>query len=198
MLLTVSHFCACIGSPCLRQCVHGAPIDAQDAGGCRRLRPLHDLPRAHAGGAGVSHSWVARADTTEIDLRCGRSVEAPSWHGTMCGARRVVNHSTARVVGQAFRRPSTQARLCDVDGLTQAQLAQHGGQLFMTIDSFCQRRGLTVRDRGGGSGAMTAASAPFPSWNRAILTEIYLCHACSDHVIEVGNGPPGAGARGGG
>lgn len=24
----VSHFCACIGSPCLRQCVHGAPIGA--------------------------------------------------------------------------------------------------------------------------------------------------------------------------
>jgi hypothetical protein len=22
----VSHFCACIGSPCLRQCVHGASI----------------------------------------------------------------------------------------------------------------------------------------------------------------------------
>jgi hypothetical protein len=129
---------------------------------------------------------------------------APSWHGTMlCGARRVVNHSTARalvvaVVGQAYRRPSTQARLCDVDGLTQAQLAQHGGQLFMTIDSFCQRRGLTVRDRGGGSAAITAASAPFPSWNRSILTEVYLCHACSDHVIEDGNGPPGAGDRGGG
>ena len=36
---TVSHFCACIGSPCLRQCVHGAPIgggsgpaDATDEG----------------------------------------------------------------------------------------------------------------------------------------------------------------------
>ena len=27
----VSHFCACIVSPCLRQCVHGAPIGA--AGG---------------------------------------------------------------------------------------------------------------------------------------------------------------------
>jgi hypothetical protein len=27
------------------------------------------------------------------------------------------------------------------------------------------------------------ASAPFPSWNRSILTEIYLCHACSYHEI---------------
>jgi hypothetical protein len=30
----VSHFCACIESPCLRQCVHGAPI----GGGARRAR----------------------------------------------------------------------------------------------------------------------------------------------------------------
>jgi hypothetical protein len=36
-----------------------------------------------------------------------------------------------------------------------------------------------------------AASAPFPSWNRSMLTEIYLCHACSYHEIEDGNGAPG-------
>jgi hypothetical protein len=28
-----------------------------------------------------------------------------------------------------------------------------------------------------------AASAPFPSWIRSILTEVHLCHACSDHEI---------------
>jgi hypothetical protein len=28
-----------------------------------------------------------------------------------------------------------------------------------------------------------AVSRPFPSWNRSILTEIYLCHACSCHEI---------------
>eukprot|EP01047_Picozoa_sp_COSAG01_P063179 COSAG01_NODE_8146_length_2904_cov_10.815686_2_plen_94_part_00 len=27
------------------------------------------------------------------------------------------------------------------------------------------------------------ASAPFPSWNRSMLTEIYLYHACSYHEI---------------
>jgi hypothetical protein len=37
------------------------------------------------------------------------------------------------------------------------------------------------------------ASAPFPSWNRSILTDIYLCHACSYHEIEDGNGAPGGG-----
>eukprot|EP01047_Picozoa_sp_COSAG01_P060318 COSAG01_NODE_7377_length_3230_cov_7.645800_2_plen_177_part_00 len=35
---------------------------------------------------------------------------------------------------------------------------------------------------------------PFPSWNRSILTEIYLCHACScQRNIEDGNGRAGAG-----
>jgi hypothetical protein len=34
-------------------------------------------------------------------------------------------------------------------------------------------------------------SAPFPSWNRSISTEIYLCHACSYHEIEGRNGTPG-------
>ena len=31
---------------------------------------------------------------------------------------------------------------------------------------------------------MGAVSAPFPSWNRSILTEIYLCHACSYQEIQ--------------
>jgi hypothetical protein len=29
----------------------------------------------------------------------------------------------------------------------------------------------------------TLVSRPFPSWNRSILTEIYLCHACSCQEI---------------
>jgi hypothetical protein len=37
------------------------------------------------------------------------------------------------------------------------------------------------------------ASAPFPSWDRSIVTEIYLCHACFYHEIEGGNGAPGGG-----
>ena len=43
-------------------------------------------------------------------------------------------------------------------------------------------------------------SRAFPSWNRSILTEIYLCHTCSYHEIEDGNGawagPGRAAARG--
>jgi hypothetical protein len=49
----------------------------------------------------------------------------------------------------------------------------------------------------GGSGSrVDVVSAPFPSWNRSILTEIYLCHACSYQEIEDGNGAPGQPAAG--
>eukprot|EP01047_Picozoa_sp_COSAG01_P045867 COSAG01_NODE_4258_length_5201_cov_4.634065_6_plen_143_part_00 len=34
-------------------------------------------------------------------------------------------------------------------------------------------------------------SRAFPSWTRSILTEIYLCHACSYHEIEDGNARAG-------
>eukprot|EP01047_Picozoa_sp_COSAG01_P018830 COSAG01_NODE_1029_length_12019_cov_560.144631_5_plen_102_part_00 len=38
----MSHSCACIGSPCLRQCVHGAPTGGGGGGGAqaRRLAQL--------------------------------------------------------------------------------------------------------------------------------------------------------------
>jgi hypothetical protein len=37
-------------------------------------------------------------------------------------------------------------------------------------------------------------SRAFSSWNRSILTEIYLCHACAYHEIEDGNARAGGGA----
>jgi hypothetical protein len=41
-----------------------------------------------------------------------------------------------------------------------------------------------VAARHGGGGAPAAVSRAFPSWNRSILTEIYLCHTCSYQEIE--------------
>jgi hypothetical protein len=38
-------------------------------------------------------------------------------------------------------------------------------------------------------------SRAFPSWYRCILTEIYLCHACSCHGIEDGHARPGRSSR---
>eukprot|EP01047_Picozoa_sp_COSAG01_P054204 COSAG01_NODE_5894_length_3965_cov_2.764615_6_plen_122_part_00 len=43
----------------------------------------------------------------------------------------------------------------------------------------------------GGQGCPNGRERAFPSWNRSMLTEIYLCHACSYHEIEDGSGAPG-------
>jgi hypothetical protein len=37
----------------------------------------------------------------------------------------------------------------------------------------------------------TAVSRAFPSWKQSMLTEIYLCHACSCHEVEDGNARAG-------
>eukprot|EP01047_Picozoa_sp_COSAG01_P004804 COSAG01_NODE_160_length_23692_cov_9.703599_10_plen_208_part_00 len=50
----------------------------------------------------------------------------------------------------------------------------------------------TIRSTSASSPRMCCAhcvSQAFSSWQRSILTEIYLCHACSHHVLEDGNGP---------
>eukprot|EP01047_Picozoa_sp_COSAG01_P037344 COSAG01_NODE_2962_length_6786_cov_21.580544_3_plen_153_part_00 len=38
-------------------------------------------------------------------------------------------------------------------------------------------------------------SRPFPSWSRSILTEIYLCHACSCQQINIEGGNARTGGR---
>jgi glycerol-3-phosphate acyltransferase PlsY len=48
--------------------------------------------------------------------------------------------------------------------------------LEMSIDSKC----ASIKAR---------VSRAFPSWDRSILTEIYLCHAFSYHEVEDGNAP---------
>jgi hypothetical protein len=64
----VSRFCACIGSLCLRHCVHGAPIGGGGAAragaggaaagvrqGCRARGDGAQRPGAEAGGGGAVH-----------------------------------------------------------------------------------------------------------------------------------------------
>jgi hypothetical protein len=52
----------------------------------------------------------------------------------------------------------------------------------------CRRRGSSSRARPSGGRTVSRA---FPSWNRSISTEIYLCHACSGHEIEDGSARTG-------
>eukprot|EP01047_Picozoa_sp_COSAG01_P076813 COSAG01_NODE_13619_length_1557_cov_17.990398_3_plen_112_part_00 len=49
------------------------------------------------------------------------------------------------------------------------------------------KRALTMRRRA----KLFCVSRAFPSWNRSILTEIYLCHACASQEIEDGNARAG-------
>jgi hypothetical protein len=66
----VSHSCACIGSPCLRHCVHGAPI-----GGGIAMAAAGGRPRLQCGSEGLRSG-------------CGLPVQrapglAQRWHGEL-------------------------------------------------------------------------------------------------------------------
>eukprot|EP01047_Picozoa_sp_COSAG01_P051262 COSAG01_NODE_5269_length_4369_cov_15.316159_2_plen_641_part_00 len=74
------------------------------------------------------------------------------------------------------------------------------GVVAYAVLSLAALEGGEGQEGGAGAAAAAATSAPahlgnvggpFSSWSRFILTEIYLCHACSDHEIEDGNGAPG-------
>eukprot|EP01049_Picozoa_sp_SAG25_P003024 SAG25_NODE_165_length_13094_cov_31.386149_12_plen_337_part_00 len=52
-------------------------------------------------------------------------------------------------------------------------------------------RGVTVSALAVEGTQLFAVSRAFPSWKRSILTEIYLCHACSYQEIEDGNARAG-------
>jgi hypothetical protein len=69
-------------------------------------------------------------------------------------------------------------------------------------DTALVRTLVSHAEKSGEDTGSLLVSRASPSWNRSILTEIYLCHACcSDHETEDGNGPgrglptPGAGCR---
>jgi hypothetical protein len=48
----VCHSCACIGTPCLRHCVHGASIGGAEEGGGLELAVLTRLPTLVVGAGG--------------------------------------------------------------------------------------------------------------------------------------------------
>eukprot|EP01049_Picozoa_sp_SAG25_P001979 SAG25_NODE_97_length_15788_cov_5.361910_4_plen_479_part_00 len=82
-------------------------------------------------------------------------------------------------------------------GLVMRHLASHqwiwhlilgkGLLLLVAIGSFAWtptyyvRAGLLTTEQAGWRLGLIVVSRAFPSWNRSILTEIYLCHACSCH-----------------
>jgi hypothetical protein len=58
-----------------------------------------------------------------------------------------------------------------LNGLSEHELLSRGLPDEMEV-ALLQRRSIALPRVGH-------VSRPFPSWNRSILTEIYLCHACS-------------------
>eukprot|EP01047_Picozoa_sp_COSAG01_P001927 COSAG01_NODE_48_length_31904_cov_21.696997_11_plen_144_part_00 len=65
-------------------------------------------------------------------------------------------------------------------------------------DQLVRKFAQTLRDGDASVGLqawLAMVSRAFPSGKRSILTEIYLCHACSDHEIEDRNARAGAGGE---
>jgi hypothetical protein len=82
LVAKVSRSCACIGSPCLRSCVHGASIGAAGQGafraGClgaaaRRLRP-QAAAALHAGQQSAARSTLHHTRARQCVLRYGSIV----------------------------------------------------------------------------------------------------------------------------
>ena len=103
--------------------------------------------------------------------------------------------------GWGAKHRNTGARLCaSAGGVLLPPVARRPEEAAGVLMSRGQRRTQVIQDgwasRCGSSSASVAAAAaavsrPFPSWNRSILTDIYLCHACSYHEIKDGNGRAG-------
>jgi hypothetical protein len=88
-----------------------------------------------------------------------------------------------RNVGESQpRRRCFSSNTQDGNGAGGSRQVQHWVEEAERLDELEAERGLT---------GVEAVSRPFPSWNRSISTEIYLCHACSDHESKDGNARTG-------
>jgi hypothetical protein len=99
----VSHVCACIGSPCLRQCVHGAPI-GQDHRPARRRREGAGCHRPLAWrclGVRRCRGWWAPRRWWRRQLR--RRVASVVGHGELAGG---LWRASARAVSAGASRGS--------------------------------------------------------------------------------------------
>jgi hypothetical protein len=158
----VSRSCACIGSPCLRQCAHGASIGGAAGGRGAGLGPPQLGPGAAPDGRG---RWRERGGGRGARRRAadpiggGESFLRVHWVAVPEALRaRRVNRSRRQLrVGPWWWAPA-----CRVE---------------------VPRRGHSRWRRRAG-----AVSRPFPSWNRSRLTEIYLSRLFLSRYIEDRNG----------
>jgi hypothetical protein len=125
---TVSHSCACIGSPCLRHCVHGDPIGALDMVEQRHFEAALQQTRRS-----VSVEEVARYDALSITLQQGSgmleqtdttAIDGHDGDGTAAAA--AVHSGAAGGGGDAASLPKIDYDPAG-DGATAAAPADDGG-----------------------------------------------------------------------
>jgi hypothetical protein len=111
----------------------------------------------------------------------------------------MVSHGWGKLTSPAARsRFDGLVAVCE-EAVGGAEAVVRGGEAFQDYLAGQLTRGAGVmggdgvgthagfESQGGAPARRRRVSRAFPSWKRSLLTEIYLCHACSDHEIEDGN-----------
>jgi hypothetical protein len=169
--------------------------------GCQEAEDLVDLEEGDVASIGLSSSDLDRLR----DAAAGKAVTCTA----TAANPRPTNHEGASSADIHTRLPATaespqqmahRSDGADIDGGDGGAFAGHG-DVTVTFEGPKLGLILTARHLDGSEPAsnetcayleITAVSPAFPSWKRSILTEIYLCHACSHHEVEDGNARAGA------
>jgi hypothetical protein len=168
-IVTVSHFGACIGSPCLRQCVHGASI-----GGLQHLagRAPRESKRLV-----VESPWSLFASECR---RCGhppRLAKWPCWRRTITPVGRA-STPTRSTTASTYLLPAPPVaespRSDHVPGLTASCLCCARPRMIRML-----WRRYTILLHVSLGLQKLHDMGDFPSLVGAVLTENRLCHACS-------------------
>eukprot|EP01049_Picozoa_sp_SAG25_P005781 SAG25_NODE_407_length_8435_cov_46.995082_5_plen_195_part_00 len=169
----MSHLCACIGSPCLKQCVPGDPI-----GG----RAPHSLREVGRQGSLDAVRADAEAVSSAAELGDGARARAVVGRGQQQAEEEAAAEAEASVVTLSLRGPRPWA--VSLAGPSAASLHAEISSCWATAAAEV-RAGLLGCDLP--TACKMASRRAFPSCTRSMLTEIYLRHPCSCHAIA---GPP--------
>jgi hypothetical protein len=168
-------------------------VAVADASGARP-RPGSSLGRLSAAALGRRH----RLDSASMLLQSqtAQSISAAAARAASLGGRRGSGSSVRRPFGASVGAacfdwdvPMERPRL---SRNSEAQRPRPGIERLVVLVGLHAvvhqpgRQGVRFVPRGVGG--------PLPSWNRSTLTEVYLCHAWSDHEIEDGNARAGRAA----
>jgi hypothetical protein len=152
--------------------------------------------------------WVVLATLVGLGLLLAafaHSAEAPPEQSTPAPAAAAVSAFLAWIRSPCLRHCVHGASIIGAAaarGLLARRARAHAGGLRLRAlgGRGDGRRAAPSSVRGGWlgpAGRGRGVSRPFPSWDRSILTEIYLCHACSCHEVSRAETAGQTGGRGG-